>query len=421
MKNRWLLAFCAVGIHISIGSIYAWSQIAVAIKNQPQCNWGLGDITVTFSIAICCLGLAAAFMGRIVESRGPKFTGLLSAILFGIGLIGAGFALRSHNLWALYLTYGVIGGAGIGLGYITPVSTLLKWFPDKRGLAMGLTVMGFGFGAVIEIFVLRSVLPAFGITDIASQLMWLGVIYFVLIFISSRFLAAPPKEWTVPCKAGGKSKSIKPDLENIKAIDALRRPRFYYLWLMLFINVCCGIALISVAKFMGRDVIGLSMGAAAAMVMIMSIFNGVGRFFWASVSDYLSRPWVYSLFFVIQLVCFYTLTKTHNPWVFQLAVFIVLSCYGGGFSLVPAYIGDIFGTRQAGVIHGYILTAWAAAGLVGPILIAYTRQFTGSYYDALYAFMGLLVIAFLISLRMRHSMKKSRASLAGSSSRLTQS
>ncbi|CAH0536024.1 L-lactate MFS transporter [Vibrio marisflavi] len=408
MNKRWLYALCAVGIHISIGSIYAWSQIAVAIKNQPNIHWGLGDITVTFSIAIFCLGIAAAFMGKIVETKGPKFTGLLSALLFGLGLIGSGVALKNDSLWLLYLTYGAIGGVGIGLGYITPVSTLLKWFPDKRGLAMGLTVMGFGFGAVIEIFVLRTILPALGITDISTQLMILGVIYFVLIFVSSRFLVAPSEEFIQSFKQQANHKKVQSDLESLNATEALKRPRFYGLWLLLFINVSCGIALISVAKFMGHDVINLSLAAAAFMVMIMSVFNGIGRFLWAFVSDYLGRPVVYTLFFIIQIFCFYVLTKTHNPVEFQLAVFAVLSCYGGGFSLVPAYIGDIFGTKQPGVIHGYILSAWAAAGLFAPTLIAYTKQFTGSYTGALYVFMAFLAIALVISVSMLRGIKKSR-------------
>ena len=411
MKNRWLLALCAVGIHISIGSVYAWSQIAVSIKSQLAVSWGLGQITLTFAIAICSLGLAAAFMGHFVEKKGPKISGILSAFLFGLGLIGAGVALKAENIWLLYLTYGVLGGAGIGIGYITPVSTLLKWFPDRRGLAMGMTIMGFGFGAAIEVFILQNILPALGITSISNGVIILGVLYFALIFISSLYLAPPPKGWFPKGYDPniGKSqntKVIKEDLENLSANEAVKKLRFYYLWFMLFINVCCGIALISVAKFMGHDVIMLSCQAAAVMVMLMSIFNGIGRIFWASVSDYISRPVTYVTFFVIQIIAFFILTITTNPLFFQITVFVILTCYGGGFSVVPAYIGDIFGTKQVGAIHGYILTAWAAAGLVGPTLISFTKQITGSYHDALYVFIVFLIIAFVISLLMIANIRK---------------
>jgi MFS transporter, OFA family, oxalate/formate antiporter len=411
MKNRWLLALCAVGIHISIGSVYAWSQIAVSIKKQLTVQWGIGQITLTFAIAICALGLAAAFMGHFVEKKGPKASGMLSAVLFGAGLVGAGIALKMENIWLLYLTYGVLGGVGIGIGYITPVSTLLKWFPDKRGLAMGMAIMGFGFGAAIEIFILQNILPSLGITSISNGVIILGVLYFVLIFISSLYLAPPPKDWvpkgyTPDLENNGKQKVIKQDLENLFANEAVRKIRFYYLWLMLFINVCCGIALISVAKFMGHDVIMLSSQAAAVMVMLMSVFNGCGRIFWASISDYISRPITYITFFVIQIIAFFVLTQTTNAILFQAVVFVILTCYGGGFSVAPAYIGDIFGTKQPGAIHGYILTAWAAAGLVGPTLIAFTKQITGSYHDALYVFIVFLIVAFIISLLMIANIRK---------------
>ena len=411
MKNRWLMALCAVGIHISIGSVYAWSQIAVSIKNELHVHWGLGEITITFSIAICALGLAAAFMGHFVEKKGPRVSGMLSAVLFGAGLIGAGFALKMENIWLLYLTYGVLGGVGIGIGYITPVSTLLKWFPDRRGLAMGMTIMGFGFGAAIEVFLLQNLLPSLGITCVSTGVIILGVLYFILIFLSSQYLSIPPTGWIPKGYVSedikdANQKVIKQDLENLFANEAVKKIRFYYLWLMLFINVSCGIALISVAKFMGHDIIMLTSQAAAVMVMLMSVFNGCGRIIWASISDYLSRPITYLAFFVIQIIAFFILTITKEPLIFQVLVFLILTCYGGGFSLIPAYIGDIFGTKQAGAIHGYILTAWAAAGLVGPTLIAYTKEITGSYHDALYIFIVFLVIAFFISLLMIANIRK---------------
>lgn len=399
MKNRWLLALCAVGIHISIGSIYAWSQIAQSIQNQLNMPWSLGDITITFTIAIAILGLAAAFMGQFVEKHGPKVSGTLAAIFFGVGLIGAGFALKLHNLWLLYITYGAMGGIGIGIGYITPVSTLIKWFPDKRGLATGMTIMGFGFGAAFEVFLLQTLLPELGIESISNGLIILGVLYFIVMFLSSLYLAPPPKDWDIETQFQKKKYALaKTDLTNKTALEALKDIKFYYLWLMLFINVCCGIALISVAKFMAHEVIMLSSAAAGIMVMLMSVFNGLGRIIWASLSDVFTRPITYIAFFLLQIIAFYVLTHTTNYILFQIAVFLILTCYGGGFSVIPAYIGDVFGAKEVGTIHGYILTAWALAGVVGPTLIAYTREWTGGYNQALYVFIGFLVIAFIIAI-----------------------
>ena len=416
MRNRWLLALCAVGIHISIGSIYAWSQIAESIQQQVGADWGLGEITITFTIAICALGLAAAFMGHFVDRRGPRTSGILAAVCFGLGLVGAGLALQLESLWLLYLSYGLLGGIGIGIGYITPVSTLLKWFPDRRGLATGMTIMGFGFGAAIEVTLLQSVFPLLGIQRIAAALPVLGIIYFVLMLGCSLYLAPPPSDWQPEAKATARARR-KPkmeDLESITAKTALTRVKFYSLWLMLFINVCCGIALIAVAKMMGREVILLSSAAAALMVMLMSIFNGLGRIFWASASDYLTRPLTYVLFFGLQIGAFLILTGTTNAILFQVMVCLILSCYGGGFSVIPAYIGDVFGTREAGAIHGYILTAWAAAGIVGPMLIAFTRQMTGSYHGALLFLTALLAVALVIALlTMGHVRRRQRHQTAG--------
>jgi len=416
-RNRWLLALCAVGIHLSIGSIYAWSQIAALIQQQMSSvhSWTLTQITVTFSIAICALGLSAAFLGRFVGKKGPKYSGIIASILFGIGLVGGGLALKYDNLTMLYITYGVLGGAGIGIGYITPVSTLLKWFPDRRGLAMGLAIMGFGFGAALEVFLLQNLLPALGITSISSGLMILGVVYFIVMFISSLYLAPPPKGWKLAGFEEKISKGktvVKEDLAQLGAVEALKTSRFYFLWIMLFINVTCGIALIAVAKLMGTDIILLSSQAAAVMVMLMSLFNGFGRIFWANVSDYITRPVTFIVYFVLQIIAFFVLTQTRNPYVFQGFVFLILTCYGGGFSAIPAYIGDVFGTKEAGMIHGYILTAWSAAGLLGPILIAECYQITGLYQDSLYIFIGLLIIALIVSIIAAVNIKNIRKAKA---------
>ncbi len=409
-KNRWLIAAAAVGIHISIGSVYSWSVFTNPLSEKH--NWGLSEISITFSIAILFLGLSAAFMGHFVEKYGPKRAGMIASICFGIGMIGSGFADSIGSLYLLYFFYGVLGGIGLGIGYITPVSSLVKWFPDRRGLATGLAIMGFGFASLIASPVIASLINTIGISN---TFYLLGAIYFFLMFSSSLYLAPPPKGWL---PSGMKDKEVQKkeknekkqpaDLSQLTANEAIKTIRFWALWAMLFINVTCGIAIIAVASPMAQDVAGLSAAAAATMVGIMGLFNGFGRIGWASISDYIGRPNVYTAFFVIQTVAFALLPSVTNAIIFQILIFIILSCYGGGFASIPAYIGDLFGTKQLGAIHGYILTAWAAAGLVGPIVVSRIQEVTSSYSLTMYIFTAAFVIALAISLLIRVNIKKIR-------------
>jgi MFS transporter, OFA family, oxalate/formate antiporter len=398
VKNRWLIAAAAVGIHISIGSVYSWSVFTNPLREKH--NWGLSEISLTFSIAILFLGLSAAFMGHFVERYGPRISGLIASACFGAGLIGAGFADSIGSLFMLYFFYGALGGIGLGIGYITPVSSLVKWFPDRRGLATGLAIMGFGFASLIASPVIARLINGIGISN---TFYLLGAIYFGIMFLSSLYLAPPPKDWQ---PVGMKDKDQKEekqskDLAQLTANEAVKTIRFWALWAMLFINVTCGIAIISVASPMAQDIAGLSAGAAATMVGIMGLFNGFGRIGWASVSDYIGRPNVYTTFFALQTVAFVLLPNVTNAFLFQLLVYVILTCYGGGFASIPAYIGDLFGTKQLGAIHGYILTAWAAAGLVGPLVVSWIRETTNSYSLTLYIFTGAFVAALAISLLIR--------------------
>ncbi|QHS24381.1 OFA family MFS transporter [Virgibacillus sp. MSP4-1] len=405
VKNRWLIAASAVGIHISIGSAYAWSVFTNPMVDSY--GWETTEISMAFSIAIFILGLAAAFMGRFVEKQGPRKSGMLAALFFGIGVAGSGLATSIESLYLLYLFYGIIGGIGLGIGYIAPVSTLVKWFPDRRGLATGLAIMGFGFASLISGPAAAALIESVGIS---MTFYILGVIYFVVMTASSQYLAPPPEGW-VPKgfdeeQQEGKGKQIKPDLAQLTANEAVKTRRFYILWFMLFINVTCGIAIISVASPMAQEIAGMTPIAAAAMVGLTGLFNGLGRIGWASLSDYLGRPNVYTAFFVIQIIAFFTLPVAYSALLFQVLVFAILTCYGGGFSTVPAFIGDIFGTKQLGAIHGYILTAWALAGVVGPILLSAVYDLTNSYNSTLYIFGVLFVAAFGLSLWIRSDIKK---------------
>lgn len=401
-KNRWLIALAGVGIHISIGSVYAWSVFTTPL--QESIGWSLSQVSITFSIAILFLGLSAAFMGHFVEAKGPRKSGLVSTVFFAAGMITAGFGIQLEMLWLLYVGYGVLGGIGLGIGYITPVSTLVKWFPDRRGMATGLAIMGFGFAAMIASPVMRMLIESVGIPN---TFFILGAIYFTVMLVASLYLEKPPEGYHPKGVVIDESTAtVSKDLAQLTANEAIKTKRFYFMWLMLFINVTCGIAILAVASPMGVEIAGLSAGAAAFMVGIMGVFNGAGRLVWASISDYLGRTNLYTLFFILQIGIFAVLPFTTNALLFQLLLFVMISCYGGGFSAIPAYIGDIFGTKQLGAIHGYILTAWAAAGLAGPFIVARIYEATQSYAWSLYIFAGLFVIALVISVFIRADIKK---------------
>nr|WP_239584413.1 OFA family MFS transporter [Aquibacillus albus] len=406
VKNRWLIALSAVGIHISIGSVYAWSNFTDPLIEQF--GWSNSQVQLTFSIAILFLGLSAAFLGHFVEKYGPRKAGLLAATLFGIGIFGSGLAVNLSSLPLLYVFYGVLGGVGLGVGYIAPVSTLVKWFPDRRGLATGLAIMGFGFAAAISSPIMDALIKSVGT---ANTFYILGIAYFVVMTISSLYLEKPPVDWA-PAGFNDKMKQdqskVKKDLSQLKANEAIKTSRFYYLWIMLFINVTCGIAILSAAKPLAEESIGLTTTEAAALVGVLGIFNGLGRIGWASISDYIGRPNTYTTFFVLQIILFAALPHTTTSLLFQVMLAVVYTCYGGGFASIPAFIGDLFGTKQLGAIHGYILTAWAAAGLVGPLFAAWMKDTTGSYGSSLTYFAGLFVIALIISLLIRKDINKLR-------------
>jgi OFA family oxalate/formate antiporter-like MFS transporter len=406
-KNRWLIALSAVGIHLSIGSVYAWSNFTNPLIDKF--GWSASQVQMTFSIAILFLGLSAAFLGHFVEKHGPRKAGMLAAIFFGVGIAGSGLAVHMGSLPLLYVFYGVLGGIGLGVGYIAPVSTLIKWFPDRRGLATGLAIMGFGFAAAISSPIMDSLIKSVGV---ANTFFILGIAYFAIMTLSSLYLEKPPEGWLPEGfkenVKSGKVK-IKKDLSQLTANEAVKTRRFYYLWIMLFINVTCGIAILSAAKPLAQESIGLSTAEAAALVGVLGLFNGFGRIGWASVSDYIGRPNTYTTFFVLQVVLFFILPHTSSVILFQVMLAIVYTCYGGGFASIPAFIGDLFGTKEVGAIHGYILTAWAAAGLAGPLFAAWIKDTTGSYADSLSFFSGLFIVALVVSFLVRFDMKRLEA------------
>ncbi len=411
VKNRWLIAASAVGVHISIGSVYAYSVWILPLNKMH--GWMKTDIALAFSIAILLLGFSAAFLGPRVEAMGPRKSGRLAACFYAAGAFGSAAAVYIGSLPLFILFYGVVGGIGLGTGYITPVSTLVKWFPDKRGLATGIAIMGFGFGAMVFGPIIAALCEFFGPYKAFTTL---GVVYFLLIFSSALYLAPPPEGWKPKGSAqtDGKKerqKAPKKDLAYMTVQEARRTKRFYYMWIMMFINISCGIALISVASPMAQQVTGMSVLEAASLVGLMGLFNGLGRIGWSSLSDYLGRPQTFIAFFVIEIGAFMLLTKVSTPLAFQCLLLLIMTCYGGGFATLPAFLGDMFGTRQLGTIHGYELTAWGIAGMVGPTIVSRMLEATGNYTYTLYLFTGFFVIALVVSLLMAQNVFSLRKAL----------
>ncbi len=397
MKNRWLIALSAVGIHISIGSVYAWSVLTKPIMKELSSS--MNETQWTFSLAILFLGLSAASLGTYVEKYGPKRSGLFSTMFFSVGMLGTGLAISLKSLPLLYVFYGIIGGIGLGVGYITPVSTLVKWFPEKRGFATGIAIMGFGFSSLIAG-------PAFQVLmekyNLVSSFWILGSIYFIVMLASSLYLAPPPAP-PVQAQTAASSGACKITgvIHQRTASEAIKTWQFYALWWLLFINITCGIGLLSVASPMAQEVINLSPLAAASMVGIIGLINGAGRFIWSSVSDYLGRANTYIAFFIIQTVAFFALSQTTNSMLFQFLIYLIISCYGGGFATIPAFLSDIFGTKQLGAIHGEILTAWAAAGVIGPLWVAWIKSATNSYTQILSIFALCFLVSLAVALLLR--------------------
>jgi MFS family permease len=368
--NRWLIPVGAVAVHICIGSVYAWSTFNRPIKalfpNDP--SWFSPPYT-TFTTALMLLGLSAAFGGPWVERRGPRVAATAAALFFGIGLIvgGIGLALRQSVL--VFLGMGVIGGIGCGLGYISPVSTLVKWFPDRRGMATGMAIMGFGGGAFLASYLNAKFIELMGV---ARTVMALGAAYFVIMMIGARILRRPPEGWAP--KGWIRSAQSHPMMtdRSLTRNHALKTPQFYLLWGVLFINVTAGIGILAQASPMMQDMFQKTPLEAAAVVSLISLFNAGGRFFWASSSDYLGRRNTYIVFFLVQIVLFLLIPgfAAAGNWVlFESALFVIFTMYGGGFATIPAFLADIFGVDNVGAIHGALLTAWSAAAVAGPVII----------------------------------------------------
>ncbi len=454
--NRWWVPPASIAIHLCIGSVYAWSIYnpalirALGVVTPAASDWSLQDVTWIFSVAIVFLGLSAAFAGRWLETVGPRMVGVVAACCWGGGYFIGGLGIINHQLWLIYLGYGVIGGCGLGLGYVSPVSTLIRWFPDRRGMATGMAIMGFGGGAMIAAPLKRYFIQFFyeapeylgtleqlnliteagrrfavrageqievvviGANDVASMIMpgpegvyvvgtgsvgvaptfiLLGIIYFLVMMIAAFSYRIPaeawqPDGWVAPTEDSEQKKMVT--VHNVDIDEAMRTPQFYQLWIVLCLNVTAGIGVLGVASTMMSEIFGTTLpnivdGAFAAFyVSMISVFNMVGRFIWASSSDYIGRKNTYWVFFAlgILLYCSVPLAASQvsvNPaasWLilFYGATMIIFTMYGGGFATIPAYLADVFGTKFVGGIHGRLLTAWSTAGVLGPLAITSLRE-----------------------------------------------
>ncbi|MCZ4238679.1 MFS transporter [Alteromonas sp. I10] len=445
--NRWRVPPASIAIHLCIGSVYAWSVFNTPLTRDlgvvasSANDWSLSSVVWIFSVAIVCLGLAAAFAGKWLEKVGPRFVGVVAAFLWGGGFIVGSIGISTHQLWLLYLGYGVLGGFGLGLGYVSPVSTLIRWFPDRRGMATGLAIMGFGGGAMIGAPLISALLETFqrapeylgaenmvalvteegrrfaetaagkvevviasanqaasfggeagvyvvgtGETGAASTFLTLGIAYFIVMMFASFQYRVPkegwkPEGWQPKPEASSKGMVSK---NHVHIDQALKTPQFWLLWIVLCFNVTAGIGVIGVAKTMINEIFGnlaiVTAGFAGTYVLMISVFNMVGRFFWASTSDYIGRKNTYHCFFVIGTLLYLSipfwagLGNTTALIGFYIATMIIFTMYGGGFATIPAYLADLFGTLHVGGIHGRLLTAWSTAGVLGPFAITYLRN-----------------------------------------------
>ena len=368
--NRWRIPIGAVAVHICIGSVYAWSTFNRPIQALfPDQPWWFSPPYTTFTTALVLLGLSAAFGGPWVERRGPRVAATAAALFFGLGLTIGGLGLAIRQPVIVFLGMGIIAGIGCGLGYISPVSTLVKWFPDRRGMATGMAIMGFGGGAFLAGYLNVFFMDRIGV---ANTVMILGATYLAIMLIGSRLLERPPAGWKPAGWIAKPSTRAMIADRSVSRNDAIQTVQFFLLWGILFINVTAGIGILAQASPMMQDMFHRTALQAAAVVSLISIFNAAGRFFWASVSDYIGRRNTYTIFFVVQFVLFLLIPRlaaSGNWGAFEASLFIVFTMYGGGFATIPAFLADIFGPDNVGAIHGALLTAWSAAAVAGPVII----------------------------------------------------
>jgi MFS family permease len=429
--SRWRVPPAALAIHLSIGQAYAFSvfnlplSTLVGVGRPAPDDWKLSTIGWIFSTAIVFLGLSAFAFGRWLEEAGPRKAMFAAAVCFAGGFIVAAIGVRLHEIWIIYLGYGVLGGIGLGLGYISPVSTLIKWFPDKPGMATGLAIMGFGGGAMIGSPLAVALMAHFKTASslgVGESFVAMGALYFVFMMFGVFTVRLPAPGWK---PAGTSREARKPEARSAEAggagrrrgtppgadvhVDAAFKTRqFWLLWAVLCLNVTAGIGVLGQASPMIQEMFPGVIGAAAAagFVGLLSLANMIGRFAWSSCSDVIGRRTTYMIFFVLGAVLYALIPTTGrlgSVTYFVAFYAVILSMYGGGFATIPAYLRDLFGVMHVGAIHGRLLTAWSVAGVAGPVLVNYIREYqiahgvakANAYSVTMYIMAGLLVIGFV--------------------------
>ena len=376
---------------MALGAVYAWSVFRVPLAKQF--GWSISEVTLTFTISIFVLGIAAFFGGLWLNRKGPRIVALTGGFLYGTGVFLASFS--DHKLWWLYLSYGVIGGIGLGFSYIVPVAVLVKWFPDRRGLITGIAVGGFGAGALVTAPVATRLIQSVGVLPTFA---YLGIAFLVVTVTASYFMQNPPVGWKPKGGVPTSSQASQRSGRDYTLGQALRTWQWWALWLLLFLNTCAGISVISQESPLFQELVRVGAATAAGMVGVASIGNALGRVFWAWASDSITRRATFVVMFLGQAVLFWALPSISSAGVLTIVAFIVLMCYGGGFGTMPAFAADYFGSRNVGPIYGLMLTAWGFASAFGPLLIAYMRQATGEYRGALHVIAGVMAVSVVLPL-----------------------
>jgi OFA family oxalate/formate antiporter-like MFS transporter len=393
--NRWWIAFAGVLLQMALGAVYAWSVFRVPLAKQF--NWTISQVTLTFTVAIMVLGFASFFGGLWIKKVGTRVVAMTGGALYGLGVFLASFS--SIGLWWLYLSYGVIGGIGLGLGYIVPIYVLLRWFPDKRGLMTGVAVGGFGAGALVTAPIATHLIQSVGVLQTFA---YLGIAFGIVSVAGGYFMQNPPEGWQ---PAGWSPKPKDPEeeccTEDFTLGEALKTWQWWALWFLLFLNTSAGISIISQESPMFQDFAKVTAIIAAGMVGVVSIGNALGRVLWAYVSDGIGRRTTFAVMFILQIALFWFLPSLHSVSAVTAVSFIILMCYGGGFGTMPAFAADYFGPTNVGSIYGLMLTAWGFASAFGPLLIAHMRQTSGSYVGGLHIIAAVMAVSVILPVLVR--------------------
>jgi len=385
-KNKYLIVLAGMIMQLSIGSIYAYSKWIEPLS--AALNWDAHDSKTGFSLAICFLGLTAAFMGKFAQKIGPTKAGLLAVIFLTLGLFGSALAVNVGSIYLFYLTFGVLQGIGLGFGYVVPVYTVVKWFPDRPGFASGIIIMSFALGSLLASFLISPLIASMGLSGAFATL---GIGYGICMLFSALYLENPES-----------TNATQHTHIDLTPKEILTDKRFIALWLLLFLNVCGGIAIISKAAILGQEVVGMSAAQATMFVAIIGLFNGIGRLFWSSISDKIGCWTTFMLFMGINVICFALIPSfSSNQTSFQILTYIIIAGYGAGFATMPSFVKSIFGTENYGQVFGYILTAWSAAAFVGPLLLGLSTEIT-----IFYLFSLLLIIALVVGIWLKGMLAK---------------